>query len=72
MRVKIVGELQSLRTDLAKMIILIDADIERFQGKKTAKPVHERVTALRVKEPFTPQDTFTFPFWRVFLKLVAA
>ena len=61
MRAKIVGELQSLRADLAKMIVLIDADIERFQGKKTAKPVRERVTALRVKEPLTPQDTFTFP-----------
>ena len=61
MRVKIVSELQSLRTDLARIITLIDADIERFQGTKAAKPVHRRAIASRVKEPLTPQGAFTLP-----------
>ena len=60
-RARVVGQLSALREDLAKMITSIDADIERFQGTKAAKPVHRRAAATRVKEPLTPQGGFTLP-----------
>ena len=61
LRATIVGELLSLREELARIITSIDADIERFQGTKGAKRVRRRVAAARVKEPLTPQSEFTLP-----------
>lgn len=61
MRATIVDELLSLRTDLARIITSIDADIERFHGIKPEKPTRRRVVATRVREPLTPQAEFTLP-----------
>jgi len=61
MRGRIVSELLSLRTELARMITSIDADIERFQGVKTEKRIRRRAVSTRVKEPLTPQAEFTLP-----------
>ena len=61
MRATIVDELLSLRTDLARIITSIDADIERFHGIKPEKPIRKRVVATRLREPLTPQAEFNLP-----------